>query len=273
MNPINDLKSGLNLFNRFRHVGLCILLLLSASYATAESPGANKPEIVFATSEWIPMSFQNCRNEPEGLYVDFLQKVFRNLNAKPTVRFRPWKRAQAEVEKGVSDFLITVPTQKRLEYSVQSKEPFHLMYLHIYTYKDHPKRDLIEKIRTIDDILKLNLTAVSNLGNEWHINEIESKGVKTIYVGSETPALNFLAMKRADIMIDAIIPTNYLIRSNDLTSKIERTNARFGPLKVYILMSKKSSFINMMPEIEKAYAEVKKSGEFDKLIKGYSLLE
>ena len=79
----------------------------------------------------------------------------------------------------------------------------------------------IDQIKTAEDIVRLNLKTVTNLGNGWHEAHMESKGVLTKYVGVEDSALRFLAAKRADIMIDALVSTNYLIKETGSTSELK----------------------------------------------------
>lgn len=248
-----------------------LTLLVSLFICFGSGSYASETSITYATSDWVPVSFKNRDGNPDGLYVEILNSVFSRIpDTNFSVKFLPWKRAQVEVEKGHSDFLITVATKERLGYARRSTTPFFQMYMHVYTYSGHPKLDLIEKIKTVEDIAKLNLTAVTNLGNGWHKTEIENNGIKTSYVGSETPAVKFLAAKRADIMIDALVPTNHLIVTKGLTSKIKLTKARFGPLKMYILMSKKSSKRHLLTEIEKSYKAIQANGELEKITLKYS---
>jgi len=230
--------------------------------------------LTFACSDWAPITFQDDNNMPRGLYIEILREVIeKRLKKKIDVKIRPWKRVQFEVEHGFSDFMITVSTPKRLEYSIKGKEPFFLFSSNIYTYADHPKFKEINRIETVMDIAKLDLLAVTNLGNEWHHNNIENFGVRTHMVKAEENALMFLAAKRADIMIDAIVPTNFLIVKNKLSSKIILTRPQLGQVVVFLLMSKKSPYVKMMPQYNQAFLGAKNSGVIDKIIRKYSKME
>jgi ABC-type amino acid transport substrate-binding protein len=82
-----------------------------------------------------------------------------------------------------------------------------------------------------------------------------------------------LAAKRADIVIDAVIPTNYLIKKLGLRSKIELTKARFGPLNFHILLGKKSRYRGLLPEINKAVDTLIQNGTLERLNEKYMNLE
>lgn len=251
----------------------CLIISFS-NHGYAGENNADSTGIKFSCYNWLPMNYENDKGIPSGLYIDILNEVFVNQLGIPlSTRFRPWKRAQVEVRKGITDFLITVATRERLKYSTKSNEPFFLLYLYIYTYANHPLANQIDQIKSPEDIVKLNLTAVTNLGNGWHKSNMEAKGVKTHYVRLEDSALGFLSLKRADIMIDALISTNHLIRKKGLSSKIQLTKARFGPLKMHLLMSNQSPFLKLMPEINEAFKNLQDEGVINEIISRYSSLK
>jgi len=250
-----------------------IFLLLFQNFIFATEHNIVPKKISYACHNWIPMSYSKD-GIPEGLYIDILNEVLvKNLKTELEVKFYPWKRAQKMVKEGVSDFLITVPTRDRLEYAVKSEKPFFLLYLYVYTYKNHPKINQINKIKSVQDIIDLNLRVVTNLGNGWHKINLEEKGVKTKYLSLEDSAIRFLSRKRADIIIDAVVATNHLIKERNLTSKITLTKARFGPIKLHLLMNKQSSFIELMPEINRVFSELEKEGTIKKIVDKYNTLK
>lgn len=250
------------------------LLFLFPSWVYTQEKSINASEIKYFCHNWVPMSFVDSNGIPKGLYVEIVNEIFvNNLNKKVAVQIRPWKRAQVNVKRGKGDFLITVATPERLKYTVRSEEPIFLLYLYVYTYTNHPLEKQINQIRTAEDIINLDLLTVTNLGNGWHHNNLEKKGVRTHYVGAEESTLSFLAARRADIVIDALVSTNYLIKKRGLSSRLTLTKSRFGPLKMYLLMSKKSQFLNLMPEINKIFAKLQKEGKIEKIVNRYSAFE
>ena len=249
-------------------LAFAVLLFLSQS-VFAEFPKT----IHFVCPEWKPMVFSEGE-KIKGLYTEYLETIFnKNMNIKVKYSIVPWKRAQLYVEKGDADLILTVPTKKRLTFSIKNVKPIYQMYLHIYTYKNHKQINQIRKIKTAKDILKLDLTPVTNLGNGWHKQHIDSYGINTYYVPKEDNIVKFLASKRADIMIEAVIPTNYKIEQYGLVSKLELTNARFGPLNFHILMSKKSKYVKYMPQINRVIQKLTMNGTLHNLTKKYKKLQ
>lgn len=251
---------------------IIVFSLIAFFYFSQYIFAGNSNTIHFACPQWKPM-FYSEGEKIKGLYVEYLETIFsKNMNIKVKYSIVPWKRAQMYVEKGDADLILTVPTKKRLTFSIKNEIPIYKMYLHIYTYKNHKKIDQIRRIKTAKDILNLNLTPVTNLGNGWHKQQIDSHGINTYYVPKEDNIVQFLASKRADIMIEAVIPMNYKIKQYKLVPKIELTNARFGPLNFHILMSKKSRFIGMIPAINWVIKKLHKSQYFKNTADRYSAL-
>lgn len=227
-------------------------------------------EIVFAVSDWRPMAYQDETGQARGLLVEIAREVMeKEMGLDLAVRFLPWKRAQKEVEFGKSDFLITVPTKARKAYAAVSGQVFYRLPLHIYTWAGHPKRREIDAIRTAEDIKRLNLVPVTNLGNGWHREQVDAQGIETHYAGKEENILFLLAYKRADIVIDAVVPTNYLIRKYGLNRKVELTRSRFSQVEFHLLMGKRSGFAGRMPLFDAAFERARQRGAIRAIAERY----
>jgi ABC-type amino acid transport substrate-binding protein len=244
---------------------LCIL----ASGVTAATTDARKT-IVFASPQWAPYVFQNGKGTTQGVYIDILNEIFaKNLQLPVTYIEYPWKRAQIAVKEGLADLIITVATPDRLQYAVRSDSPVLEMYLHVFTYTRNPRLSEIESITSGEDILKMGLIPVTNLGNVWHKNHIDHLGVATRYVPNEENAFLFLAAQRADITIEPLIAGSYLIKQLDLADRITPTKARFGPLTFHLLLSKKSSHLKRMGEINQVIKSLHQSGRMQRIYERY----
>jgi len=287
--PINANRDNPQKESKYKQAIMCLLsaffLLLSVCQsASAESSQNSFSEVIYSLPEgdWYPVHYkgktsidkiEGC-SEHEGLFIELLDEVFNkrlgvDLNCHP----RPWKRAQANVKRGVADFLITVPTEDRLKYSVKSKQPIFQLFMHVYTYADHPLIENIKNIKTVQDIVRLGLIPVTNRGNGWHKENIDSYGASTHYVNLDEDIIKFLAAKRADIMIDAAITTNYKIKKLGLSSKLEFTEVRFGPLNFHILMSKKAKAVRLMPAIDAAIKSMIDRGVLEKTTQKYLFMK
>ena len=259
------------------HVIIVFFILFSQCIFVAQTL-AEEHSITYALGDgdWHPFVYkdENGICGYEGLFIEILYEIFTNrMKMNLHCNGLPWKRAQGYVEEGKADFLLTVPTERRLEYSIQSDEPLFQLYMHVYTYKDHEKLEEIKNIKNAEDILRLGLIPVSNRGNGWHEENIDSYGIKTHYIREDEHIVKFLAAKRADIIIDAVIPLNYYIKKLGLVSEIELTDVKFGPVDFHLLLSKKSNYIELMSEFNEVIKTLKDDGTLDKMANKYMTLE
>ncbi len=130
-------------------VTLFIIIILNLVFFTPVYASDKKQtqSITFASLKWIPFCYIDKQGNVEGLYIDLLKEIFETeMGFKLEYKILPWKRAQLEVMNGTADFLVTVATKERLEYAIKSEYPILQLYLYVYTYKGHPKLDVIKTI-------------------------------------------------------------------------------------------------------------------------------
>jgi polar amino acid transport system substrate-binding protein len=261
---------ALRLTHRYHFLLVIAVSLFLFSYGHA----SEKQQIIYSSSTWIPFSYQDGEGQPKGLYLDIVKEIFeKHLDMEVVFEDVPWKRAQYYVAEGQADFLITVPTKERLLYTAASELPILQLFLHVYTYKNHPQLEQIKNISSGKDIKDLGLTPVSNIGNSWHSKNIDSFGVSTQYVENEESAFNVLAMKRADLTIEPIYAGSYLINKLSLSDRIEPTEAKFGPLDFHILVSKKSAHFHLMGQINDIIKQLVENGRLEEIISGYKKIQ
>lgn len=230
--------------------------------------------ITLTASSWVPYIYKDNNGNAKGLYIDILSEIFeKEMGLDLKYNELPWKRAQVNLKHGLADLLLTVPTKERLEYAVKSDLPVMELFLYVYTYKDHPRLNEINSIKSGLDIKKLGLIPVTNRGNSWHKLNIDSFGVETYYVNEEENSFRFLSHKRADITIEPLYAGSYLINKLGLASKIVPTKARFEPTLFHLLLSKKSKHIKKMDRINQIIKRLKTSGRLGEILKKYADIE
>ncbi len=237
----------------------------------------NKPSetLIYVDEKWPPIFFENAQSPNgyghEGLNIDILNEIFaKSLNLPLEIKQIPWKRAQQSIKRGSADLMITVPTEERKKFSIASNEPVLKLYMHAYTYKNHPRLNEIKTIKSADDIRELGLVAVTYLGNGWHKDNIDSHSVKTVYITENEGVIKYLADKRADILIESNISVNYDARLGGLLPKITPTGVKFGPINFHLFMSKKSNHIEKMDDINIVIKTLNRKGVLERLTENYS---
>lgn len=230
----------------------------------------HQKQIINSAAIWPPFHYVED-NETKGLYRDILHELIEvEMGLSLLFRLRPWKRAQAEVKNGSADLLITIPTVERQGYALISKQPVFQFYFGLYTYRDHPKLNEIMQVKTLQDIIDLDLVAVTNLGNGWHKENIEDKGIRTYVVPSDQNIASVLARGRADIMIDVPPSMNHLIKKHGLSSKLVLTEFVLKPSNMHVMLSKKSKFASRMGDLDKALDRITADGRLARIVERYS---
>jgi polar amino acid transport system substrate-binding protein len=259
---------------------ICIWLLmlvagLGLSAAAQDTTTANAPITAALMEQNLPLTYadSNSPSGQAGLLIDILDELFKQLKLPYAIQTYPWARAQAMVKTGEADFLITVPTEERLQYAQASEQPVYLLAMQIVALKDNPRLEEIKKIKSAQDILALNLTPITNMGNGWHKANIDDLGVHTMYGGKDESSLKMLAARRGDIVIDSPTMLTMEIKRLGLTKEIVATGAPFAPLKFHLLLSKKSKYLYLLPRINQAIAVLKKNGTLDRLAAKYTKLD
>lgn len=237
----------------------------------SSSPGdASENKITFSYTEWEPMTYTDPSKNSKGVFVDIAREIFEERHQIEIVFHPlPWKRAQREVETGRADFMVTVPTQQRLTYVVKSTLPFYTVDMALFTWKEHPKSEQLKTAKTVDDLIDLELTSVTNLGNGWHKQNVEQKGLDTLHAPEDQNIALMLAGRRADIMIDSKISMNRIIREKGLTDKIVQINPSFAQIHMNLLLSKKSPWLSKMPEFDQVLTDPVSDGTVDRIIDHY----
>ena len=217
----------------------------------------------FAMTDAPPLSSAapDTASGMKGLYPDILDDVLTRRMGLPWKRtFLPWKRAQLELKTGNADVIITVPSEERRAYSMPSALPVFQEFLHIYTYKGHPRINEIRNIRGAADIRRLSLVPATNIGNNWHSENIDAHGTKTWYVPADEILPRFLAAKRADIIIDTPSTMDPKIKNLGLEGQIEKTPARFDPINFHLLVGKESPLASMMHALNESVEQFVRDG-------------
>lgn len=225
--------------------------------------GEQRPfTLVVGDEPWPGIMTWSDSGEYQGLYKTFLDALAQDRGWSATVKPVPWQRAQTMVAAGEADALIAVASPDRQSYAQACDTPVFSLYFTIYTYRQHPRLAEIMAINSVEDILRLELTTVSNRGNGWHQENVEAKGVATVYVNDDKTMVQFLAARRADIILDTPLSMNHRIQELGLRDTIVSTNIRLDETSLRLLISRKSPYSREFEGINQAATRVIKSESF-----------
>ncbi len=245
------------------------LLLSLMALALTQAPGAQEREFRLAVGDekWPKILTWDESMNYEGLYARFFGELSRRMGWKGVITPLPWLRAQEYAEKGLADALIAVASPPRLAYAYASDEPVFSLYFTLYARRDHPRMEEIAKIRSLEDILALDLTVVTNRGNGWHEANVEALGIPTVLVNNDDTILKFLAAGRADLVIDTPLSMAPRLKEMGLSNQIASTGVHLDETRLYLLLSKKSAFKDRWPEINRQVSELVAGAEYQEALR------
>ncbi len=217
----------------------------------AQAPAHADQDVVRVGLPFSPTYSEMIDGECVGVFCDWTYKVFRDaLDLQIEIVEHPWQRVQRQVEKGEIDVMYAMPSDARLKYGIASDRPIFITELRIYTYAGHPRLEEIRAIKTIQDIKDAGLVSITNEGNGWHISKVEKLGIKTVRVKDDKHILKLLTARRGDITIDATPSMRRIIQDAGLDGDVVETDVILDQVKQHIIISKKSRFARLMPDID-----------------------
>lgn len=236
-------------------VFLFFTLLFSCLHASA------KPALQVAFPLFTPFHYYNDEGKLEGIFYDIITEALTNrLGIELIWSPYPWARCQENVKTGKADILLTVPTSERAQYTNTHSKPFYTKNLHVFTYKTHPRLEMILKIKDIDDIKKAELSVITYSGNGWHNNNIEAIGIKS-YMSSSLPNVwKMLAGKRGDLVIEwptAALPD---IKKHKLEQSIIDTNIVLSSMHFHLLLRKNSKQEDILDKFDAVIEAMQNDG-------------
>jgi len=214
-----------------------------------------------------PLSYSE-NGSGKGLFIDLVRDLLEK-RMKITVAYaeHDWDTCQNEVFNGVSDGLITVATPERLAFldtHVGTLYPFSWV---LWTRPDHPRLKEIQAIRNAQDIKKGKFSVVTYPGNGWIKSNLESKGIKVAYKDQE---YRYLLEKQADLLVEEpLVAIQKMTLAGVDRKKILRTQVILHTTPFQLLISKKSPWIEILPEFDRNIRDIKSDGTFDTIMARY----
>jgi len=232
-------------------VGICFCLnFVFISLA----PQAAETTVRVAYAQSLPLIYTDG-HQTVGIYADILSAVCEHhLGWRLSFINSPWKRAQRAVEVGDADIMVTVATPARLEYAHVVEPAIYELSLHVFTSANHEKRKSLASVRTVEDLVRLQVNTATNFGDDWHRSTIEATGVPTRYLPDLTNGFLLVAEGRTDVVIATRSTAKNIIEQNNLQGKIIETGGTLPAPSIHILIGKKSPIAARVGDLEAALA-------------------
>lgn len=211
--------------------------------------------IVLATHDqvWYPIDYPDERGQFIGPWMEQLNELFvETLDVELEVTRQPWRRAQADVQAGRADIMITLPTEERLAYTDMAEGVFYTMTFQLLVSREHPDWEQIKAVQDLDDLQRLGLTLVSTFSNGWFEQNVADRGIEADYVKTDRQQIQFLLSGRADGLIDFPVTMAPLLQQMDPDGGLVFLPAVLDRTEFRILVSTKSPWIHHIDALEAA---------------------
>lgn len=233
---------------------------------------AQSKTLVFNTQEFAPFNYKK-NGKAAGPVVEIINEVCQQIQLKCAFKVLPWRRAQKEVEVGLSDALFVVGKNKKreewLHFSlpiIKTEYGFFVLKLNKLTYKD------------ISDIqgYQIGVFGPSNTSNS--LNKI---GIKLIKEGfsaiditmSYDDVLSFKMLNKKNRGLQAVYSNkdvgNKIIKKHGL--KNLKYLGKHKELNYYIAFSKKTVPVEIVEKFNKKLRQMHYSKKLERILEKYSL--
>lgn len=201
----------------------------------------------------------------KGIFVDICEEILRKRLGYDVVYHQyPWTRAQNMVETGREDAYISTPTPERLKYIVAGQVSLALMKKVIFTNKDNPQFEKINKIKTIEELRPYRILEYFGCG--WSaLRLVQEHQLSVEYATVIDQVLEKLALGRGDIVIEDPRIIHYNLKLLGLTGKVVETAGVLEETEFKLCISRKSPFVALLPEIDRLLIEIEKDGTLQKI--------
>lgn len=241
----------------------CLCYGLTASYASAERT------LILPNDPWPPFMLGNEGGEAtSGIGVDLMRAVFSRVEGvNISIPLVPWKRALNSVRNGTADAIpLLYKTTERENYMVFSDPLFPSQDLVWYS-KSHFPNGL--EWQTADDFVPYQMGVVSGYSYSEEIDKaIADKKFAVTKVKNAEQLFTMLAGGRIDVAIANRVVGTSLIKKDVNNRNIIPMKKPIAEDDYYIAFSKKTSAQELLPQVNKAIAELKAEGEIERIVYG-----
>lgn len=239
-----------------------LTLLTSIIILQTSSSAIFAQEVIVPGDHYPPWRVIQTENRYSGINVEITGYLLEKLNLKGRHVYRPWKRCLSMMKSGAADLLpgllkneerASYMTFLEPPYKTKSTKAFYVLKGNSGTIKSY--QDLSGK------------TIGVSLGSKFFPKFDNDTSLKKDFTQSEDKNFKKLLGNRVDAIIVTETVGDYLIHRHGYQDKIEKAEYKYDlPLSVYFAVSKKSSLVERVPELEAALSEMVESGQVQQII-------
>ncbi|HET8800716.1 MAG TPA: hypothetical protein VFN01_05980 [Marinobacter sp.] len=250
---------------------LCLAFLVVFLVLPGVSMASSK--LTFAFSDKSPPYSSSLDERAVGLFPDLVQLTFSFIPGYTTEHVVvPWSRAQYNVRLGLTDGLLTYPSEEREEYALFSAKPlFTQDFGHLVYSADNPNIGLIESATSFADLS--SLTVIVEKGSQWEEDNIP--GYLERVPGRDMKSMMHLLMLReaGDFFVQPAEDARFIARQLGYSKKLKVRKVDFIPnsqIPFHIGISRKHpSAMNVINQVDAVMQSPEFQSQLNTLIESY----
>lgn len=248
------------------------LLGATALLAALPRAAAARPALSIAYPDKSPPnSWRDDDGIMRGILVDLVAEVAAKAGYDFDPRPLPLPRVQSEVESGTTDGMCLVATPARLKYALPSAEPLTTGHVTMFVRRDSPMHARLEQVRSLDDLAETGATVIAIQGNGWIKQNVESRGIRTVFANGTIGTVRMLVGGRGDVIVDMSHQINWITKHVEGGTEIQELPAIMDRVDWHLLISKKSPVAAEMPKLDSAIHDLKAAGNFATILGKYGI--
>lgn len=247
---------------------VCLKILSSSNAIFAQIVGSDKQNssaviVVSGAEEWWPVCFYQ-NSEAFGIANDVLREIGRAKNLEIQFVRMPWNRALVEAEKGNIDILAGAYWKKERLLHYEFSTPFYTDDIRVFVVKgkEFPFNGL-------DDLT--NRLGGRPKGGSYGqaFDSFAKKRLTMLEISTHEKLVNMLAYGRLDYIVFAHRDGLINFKNYGYQDMIVALPYSLAKNEVYLMVSKKSHYVNRMEDFNTVISSMKTDGRLDVLMKKY----
>ncbi|MCX4027490.1 transporter substrate-binding domain-containing protein [Endozoicomonas sp. SM1973] len=241
---------------------------------------AESTHLTAATLHYPPYEYSED-GTAKGLAIDIIKEIFKRI--KPTKKvsfiFYPWARAVSQVKTGQNDILFNAgKNNARQKWGVYANSILILQKYAFFARKGANIR-LTQELNGIHNY-SVGIRRGYLYGSGSFRKALDDAQFKTVYeTDSVEQSVQMLLAGRTDFFIADIIPTQYYLKIQGLSDKLEMVYTPDHKTLIilewptYLLFSKKTISSSFVSKVEAILNHMKQDGTYDRIYQNYLIPE
>ncbi|MFT5871688.1 MAG: methyl-accepting chemotaxis protein [Clostridium sp.] len=223
-------------------------------------------KLVVATCPYPPFIIYNERDKSlSGVDIEIINEIYKRNNIKVEFKITTWNTSIKMIKEGLSDILPTISYNSEREEFLNFTRPYRDIEKYIFI----TRKDSDVTINNFNDLYKYNIGVIKgyNYGKKFN----DDNKINKIQNANEDTMFNKLIKRQVSTILINDFSSKYYMKINKLGNLLVEQKLSFEEKDsdTRLGFSKKNDLGIYVQQFEDGYAELKRDGTIDKILKKY----